>query len=152
MLPEQEKKLRAHLREISGLGTPAERIRIAAEEHSAMLHEQEDAKEHPLKGFQLPADQWALLLAHLQDGGGVPDSRMASKEGRSLDAILHDAIMNGDQATFWNELPHWLKSHWVSTGRVQRHPGGGISSGPHGPSAAFPMPPELLTPAPQEQA
>ena len=103
-------------------------INAAAHE---IRHEEEDAKAHRMKRFSLPDAEWQELRAYLLDGGGVPNSSCPSKRGKSLDQIMHDAIENDNQAVFWNEAFHWLKSHLIATGRVMRHSDGSTSSGPH---------------------
>jgi hypothetical protein len=106
--------------------------RAISEESNAMRHEDEDKKHHPMRLFRLSDKDWADFCAYMRDGGGVFDTSLPSKDGRHLDQIMHDAVMNGDQETFMNEWPHWLKAHWAKIGRVRRLPGGGVASGPHG--------------------
>jgi hypothetical protein len=133
---DDRRKAKAHLREIASIGSPMERQALAHEVQQEVLHEAEDAKGHPFRGFRLDDVQWAELRAYLRDGGGVTDTASASKDGRHLDQILHDAVMAGDQETFMNEWPHWLKAHWKATGRVRGLEGGGVGSGPHGTTGA----------------
>lgn len=99
--------------------SPAEALALHAVQRNQRLHEIEEAKDHPLRQFALPPEEWAQLCAYLTDGGGVVHDH-------DLRRTLHQALLSGDQTTFWPTFAHWFKSRLKTMGNIEALPNGGV--------------------------
>ena len=87
------------------------------------LHAAEQEKKHPLiSGFGLSAQDFAALIAHLKDGGGIADdSSPLESDGRGLAQLFWDEVhaTEPDQATVACLGLELLKSYGLIRGRMK---------------------------------
>ena len=102
------------LRALRGL-SPQERLQAMWEQEQQDLHEAEQSKELPLK-VEFSPEEWNDFKAHLLDGGGVHDAHRVVR-------TLLQAVLEDDQATFWPELVHLLKSAGKHLGIIHAQDG-----------------------------
>lgn len=81
--------------------TPQERLQAMWHQDQEDLHQAE--KEKQLPEFRITPEEWNSLRAHILDGGGSHDAHAVLR-------LVLKAVMDDDQATFWAELCHLLKS------------------------------------------
>ena len=83
------------------------------------LHAAEEAKKHPLSaGFAIPEADFAALIAHMQDGGGVADDS-SDLGGGGLAQQFWQSVLEANQAAFWPLLIELVKSYGLIRGRVR---------------------------------
>jgi hypothetical protein len=85
------------------------------------LHAAEQGKQHPLRaGFGLSAPDFASLIAHLKDGGGVADDS-SDLGGGGLAQLFWDEVhaTEPDQATVASLGIELLKSYGLIRGKVK---------------------------------
>jgi hypothetical protein len=97
--------------------TPQERIALQAQVEQDMLTEAEAAKVHPLQDFVMPDNAWNAFCAHVMDGGGVND---CMELGRSILQRVYD---RNQDATFWDDVVHFIKACLKGDGHVLPVPG-----------------------------
>jgi hypothetical protein len=103
-----------------------------------LLHEEEDAKLHPLSKLTLSDEDWGALRAHMLDGGGVRNDRLMLGEGPSLRDQFKTALMTNDRQRFLHLMPHIFKSLLKREGDVRPLAGGGLSMSHGGPARVVP--------------
>jgi hypothetical protein len=123
-------ELRKAARALVELGNQKQVAEMLAHEHNQMLHEREMAKTHPLQQLRLSDEEWGMLRAHMIDGGGVEDRHQSLHDGPSLNKLFWQSlVVDGDQAAFWDYLPHIIKSLAKAEGMVRPLANGGVTFG-----------------------
>lgn len=125
----------------SGLQLPQILQAMAAQKNIDLYNAEVD-KTHPLSAFKLPDDEFATLIAHMMDGGGVVDDNAPlTEDGKSLGTLFWQSVLDADQTQFWPLLIGIAKCWGLVRGKVQPVTGGGVIFHGVGPSGGISVPP-----------